>query len=119
MKKIIISLIILASAQVFAGGGSSIGPANPAALNCVRLGGELESVNTKKGTYSNCVIQEWTLFRAMYERGLVKDHQYGPGAMPNPAAVNCTDIGGSLRYISQNSACVVEEWTLFRVINVL
>lgn len=106
-----------------AGGGSSIGPANPAAVNCIQIGGTLESVVTPEGENANCVIEEWTLYLAMLERGLTRDHKYGPGGMPNPAAVNCLDIAGTLRMIETPEGtagyCVVDQWVLFRVIDVV
>jgi putative hemolysin len=125
MKKLILSVFILTSMNGIshAGGGSSIGPANPAAVNCIQLGGALESVVTPEGENANCVIDQWTLFHAMLERGLVKDHNYGPGGMPNPAAVNCLDIAGTLRMIETPEGtagyCVVDQWALFRVIDVV
>ena len=122
MKNLVLVASVLISTQTFAGGGSSIGPANPAAINCLKLGGTLESVSTSDGQNSNCVIDEWLLFREMYARGLVKEHGYGSVGMPNPAAVNCIDAGGELRIVEspegQAGYCVVEQWTLFHVINV-
>ena len=98
---------ILAFSQAYAGGGSSIGPANPASVNCVKLGGqELDSI---------CRIGQWQLFHQMEKRGLVKGHNYGYGAMPNPAAVNCADIGGALI----DDDCEVEQWALFRAIDIV
>jgi putative hemolysin len=121
LNMIILGLIGF-SAQAFAGGSSTVGPANPAAVNCVKLGGILEPYQTPAGQGANCVIGEWQLFREMLKRGLTKPHRYGNGAMPNPAAVNCIDIQGTLRTentpAGQNGLCVIEEWSLFRVINV-
>lgn len=122
MKNAIIITIILASVNAFAGGGSSVGPANPASLNCLKLDGQLERIDTANGQYSNCVVEEWQLFREMSARGLVKDHSSGGMGMANPASVNCNDIGGQVRMVEthqgQFGQCVVEEWTLFRAINV-
>ena len=115
MKRIIITLSLLLASASFAGGGSSVGPANPAAVHCLNLGGQLINYTTPEGQNANCLIEQWALFRAMYEKGLVIQHQYGPGGMPNPAAVNCTDIHGELQYSEQGSLCLVEQWTLFRV----
>ncbi|MBN8542354.1 MAG: DUF333 domain-containing protein [Deltaproteobacteria bacterium] len=119
-----LSALTSISTPVFArGGGSSVGPANPAAMNCLVLGGELENYTTEAGENANCVIEEWTLFKEMNDRGLVKPHQYGPGVgMPNPAAVNCIDIGGDLRAEAMptgetSTFCVVEQWTLFNTID--
>lgn len=122
MKFKIFSLLMFGSLQAYAGGGSSVGPANPASKNCIQLGGVLEPITTPAGQDNNCVIDEWQLFGKMEQLGLVQTHSYGPGSMPNPASVNCADISGTER-IEQNPAgeegfCVVEEWKLFDVINV-
>jgi putative hemolysin len=125
MKNLILSVFIVTSLNAMArtGGGSSIGPANPAAVNCIQMGGELETVVTPEGANANCVIEQWILLHAMLERGLVKDHKYGPGGMPSPAAVNCLDIAGALRMIETPEGkagyCVVDQWALFRVIDVV
>ncbi len=116
----VLTFLVLGSTQAMAGGGSSIGPDNPASYHCLELGGSLESVNSPQGQYANCVIEEWQLFRKMQEQGLVLDHNYGPGVgFPNPASVNCEDIGGALRSIEsplgQSAMCIVEEWALWRV----
>ena len=122
MKKFFGVALFLASVSAFAGGGSSVGDGNPASVNCVKLGGTLEFVETPQGQVGNCVIGEWTLYQEMANRDLVVHHHYGPGGMPNPAAVNCNDIGGEIRIIEtpagQSGYCVVEEWTLYRVIHV-
>ena len=101
-----------------------MGPGNPAAINCQKLGGIIEIEETPNGQKGNCVIDEWTLFRAMLKRGLVTEKSYDDAiGMPNPASVNCIKIGGSLRIVetSQGQAgnCVVDEWALFRVIDVV
>lgn len=105
-----------------AGGGSSAGVPNPASVNCTRLGGALESHPSAAGEYALCVIDEWRLYRAMDRRGLVIHHHYGTGGMPNPASVNCGDIGGHLRIVEtpagQAGYCAIEEWALFRAIDV-
>jgi putative hemolysin len=119
MTQISLATVALSS-SAFAGGSSTVGPANPAAVNCLKLGGTLERVVTPEGEDANCRIEEWKLFRAMSEQNLVKPHHYGNGAMPNPAAVNCIDIGGELRSVTtpngEAGVCVIEEWKLFRVI---
>jgi len=115
MKTLIMTLSLLFTCASFAGGGSSVGPANPAAVHCTNLGGQLIDYTTPEGQNANCLIEQWALFRAMYEKGLVTQHQYGPGGMPNPAAVNCIDINGTLQYAEQGGFCLVEQWTLFRV----
>ena len=123
MKKLVLIISVLLSVNAFAGGGSSIGPGNPATLNCDQLGGVTESFQNSNGEDANCVIEEWLLFREMTARGLTQSHRYGEGAMPNPAAVNCADIGGDSRVVEtregQTGFCVVGQWALFRVINVI
>ena len=83
--RILISLtIIMMGAFAFSsGGGSSIGPANPATINCIKLGGILEPVITPAGEDANCVLDQWQLFREMFKRGLVKEHQYPSPPCPN------------------------------------
>ena len=117
------SLILVSNS--FAGGGSSIGVANPAAVACVNLNGKLETYRVSNGKDANCVIEQWQQFKEMAQRGLVKSHNYnnhnGSIGMPNPAAVNCIEIGGKLRVESsvygQNGMCVIPQWTLFRILN--
>lgn len=123
MKNLIFIISILISLATFAGGGSSVGSANPAAQNCLKLGGTLERVQTPEGERGNCVIEEWLLFREMHNRGLVKRHDCGFASIPNPAAVNCRDIGGEIRIVETSAGqagyCVVDEWKLFRAIDVI
>ena len=121
MGPIAFALAILACGVVHAadGGGSSVGPANPASVYCKDLKGSLELETAPGGgQYANCVVDQWTLFRDMSSKGLVIHHNYGPGGMPNPAAVNCEDVGGTIRVVDTNEGqegdCVIEEWTLFR-----
>ncbi len=119
---LLMSLVPLNSA--LAGGGSSVGPANPASVNCIKLGGGLESaVDSDGNSFGLCVIGLWALYKEMNDRGLVKPHPGGPGVgMPNPAALNCVEIGGGVRSIETpngyHDVCVVEEWDLFKAIDV-
>lgn len=121
---IALTVIIMGTFAFSMEGESSIGPANPAAVNCIKLEGKLETVVTPAGQDANCVVEEWHLYREMYKRGLVKEHHYPVNSigMPNPAAVNCIDIGGSLRTETtpggEYGLCVIPQWTLFRVIDV-
>ena len=121
MKNLIFTTLLITAFQAQAGGGSSVGPGNPASINCEKLGGQIEIINTPQGQVGMCNVEEWLLFREMYARGLTKDHHYGPGGMPNPASVNCLDVGGTVRIVNEPNGqvgyCIVEEWTLFRVIN--
>lgn len=104
------------------GGGSSIGVGNPASANCLKLGGKLKNHKNKAGEYSNCHIDEWTLFHAMNDRGLVKlrpPQQF----VVNPASANCIDINGRMklkkdRQGNEYGICVIGEWDLFHAINV-
>lgn len=118
---IILSILVI-GAQAHAGGSSTVGPGNPAAINCLKLGGLLEQVQTPEGQDANCIIDEWQLYSEMFKRGLVKRHHYGHVGMPNPAAVNCIDIKGALRSEEgpegQRGLCMVGQWDLFRAINV-
>ncbi|MBK7890547.1 MAG: DUF333 domain-containing protein [Bdellovibrionales bacterium] len=121
-KFLAVTLLFVAQSTFATGGGSSVGPANPAAVACVDLGGALEPFETPAGAAANCVIEEWTLFKAMKDAGLaqfVPHDMSGPIGGANPAAVNCINIGGELRSVQtrQGTAgyCVIEEWTLYRV----
>jgi len=113
---------LVITAQAHAGGSSTVGPGNPAAFNCLKLGGTLERVVTPRGQDANCVIDQWKLYKEMSDRGLVRHHQYADMAMPNPAAVNCLDIKGTIRMEEtpggQRGLCVVAQWDLFRAIDV-
>ena len=123
MKTLILLTTLLASLPAFArtGGGSSVGTGNPAAQFCLDLGGQLERTHSAQGEDANCVIGEWDLFREMDRDHLVKPIHCRPNVpcMPNPAARNCTDIGGKLRIVTtpqgENGMCVVEQWALWSV----
>lgn len=124
--KILFALIFILAQQTFAGGGSSIGVANPASVNCIRLKGVLESYTTYAGTDANCVIEQWQLFNEMNKRGLIKmnpNSRYSNVGMPNPAAVNCLNSGGKLRLVNtthgQSGHCVIPQWSLIKVINII
>ncbi|MBK9321934.1 MAG: DUF333 domain-containing protein [Bdellovibrionaceae bacterium] len=120
--KVMILTIMLAGTHSYAGGSSTVGPANPAAVNCVKLEGVLENYEMPEGQNANCVVDEWHLYTEMDKRGMVKKPGSGSVALPNPAAVNCYDIGGALRIEDtlegERGLCVVEQWTLFRAIDV-
>jgi len=118
-KQILLATLttIILGAQAFAGGSSTVGPGNPAAFNCLKLGGTLEAVETPAGQDANCVIEQWKLYHEMSQRGLDR------GGLPQPAAVNCHNIQGTIRRVvdssgNENGMCVVAQWTLFHVINV-
>jgi putative hemolysin len=127
MKYLVVLFVALSALNVmpaFAGGGSSIGVGNPAAKNCIELGGKLQILDVQ-GQAENCLIEEWNLFRTMYRCHLVQVHHYGsPGqiGMANPASVNCADIGGQIQIMKSPTGgefgvCVVEEWKLFRSVD--
>ncbi|MBL7670682.1 MAG: DUF333 domain-containing protein [Bdellovibrionaceae bacterium] len=122
-KVFVVSLLI--GSMAAGGGGSSVGPSNPAAENCIKLQGTLESFEDNAGQGANCVVDEWHLWREMERRGLVKHHEEPtpPYGLANPASVNCQDIGGEIRWVETlegtQGFCVVGEWKLFEAINVL
>ncbi len=124
ITKLILVLGLWSGLFAFAGGGSSVGPGNPASYNCVKLGGQLEAYTTPQGQGANCVLDEWKLWTEMNNRGLIKPVRSETvlAYLPNPAAVNCVRIGGKLRQVETPQGtqgfCVVEEWTLFRAINI-
>jgi uncharacterized protein len=107
------------------GGSTTVGPGSPASINCIKLGGHLEIVNAPEGQYGLCHIEEWTLYKQMAAKNLVKtrpSHGNGSIGMANPASVNCIQSGGKLRIINsrngQYGLCSIEEWALFRIINI-
>jgi hypothetical protein len=120
--KTFLTLSFLGIQIASAGGSSTAGIGNPAALNCEKLGGTLESYTTPEGQNANCVIEEWLLFREMDKRGLVHNDIPEEISMPNPASVNCIKIGGSIRVVQNpvgdTGYCVIEQWTLFRAIDI-
>ncbi len=114
--------LVVSTSLAIAGGSSSVGTGNPASINCLELGGVLESSGSHEKSF--CVIEQWRLFTQMNDRGLVKPHDYtsnGPIGMPNPASVNCNDITGKLRVVTdefgKSGHCVVEVWTLWKIFN--
>lgn len=123
MKTIPFFLLLSLGSIASAGGGSSIGLGNPAAENCVKLEGTLEPTQNDYGQDANCVVDEWHLWSEMKNRGLVKPHEYptNPVPLPNPAAVNCQDIGGDLRSVETPAGtqgfCVINQWKLLEAIN--
>lgn len=89
----------------------SVQIANPASVNCGKLGGKSEIITTKSGQYSNCAIEKTILFRAMKARGLIKDSQQ----IADQASANCIAINGTLKLEN----CLIEEWSLMKVIDVI
>lgn len=121
MKKLSILILSMMSSFAFAGGGSSIGLGNPASRHCIELGGETLIEDSSAGQVGFCVIDEWTLFTKMNEAGIVLDHPHPDMNMPNPAAANCVDAGGSRSVLEeaegQRGICTIEEWHLFQLFN--
>jgi putative hemolysin len=127
MKFLVVMSVVLSAFNAmpaFAGGGSSIGIGNPASKNCGELGGILKSYQSPRGEGAYCVVDEWNLFRLMSQCRLVQVHHYGRNGqigMPNPASVNCADVGGVTRVVKtptgERGVCVVEEWMLFRSVD--
>lgn len=119
----IIFLMLLVNIS-FAGGKSTIGMANPASVNCLKLGGVLERHTNYKGEYADCAIEEWTLYHEMLKRGLVQENSsdHDGLGMPNPASVNCENVEGELRIEQtnkgENGICVVNEWDLMKYIDI-
>jgi putative hemolysin len=106
--------------------GATVMLPNPAVVNCQLLGGTPEVVKSTAGEDSNCVIEEFTLFDAMFARGLIKfhNHQSPDGAigMGNPASENCLDVGGVSKVVkdlqgNEIGLCVVPVWTLIKSID--
>lgn len=125
MRILIVLVSFFLSSHALARKSLKLGLGNPAAKNCIKLGGALESFSTPAGQDAYCVIDEWLLWREMNARGLVKPHnsnRRGTVDMPNPAAVNCKNVGGQFRLektpAGDRGLCVVEQWTLIRSINV-
>jgi putative hemolysin len=120
----LLSLAILANTAI-AGSTSSVGPANPAAVFCVEVGGNLAGVNDTEGNqYSLCDIDDgkigdWTLFLSLWrESGSWEQQQavaafllhpplsgdnggtdpngpIGAIGMPNPSWQYCSQLGGT------------------------
>lgn len=123
MKAILSLLVAMLTVPAYAvGGGSSVGIGNPAAVNCVKLDGTLELFTTPEGVGSNCVIEQWHLFNEMNKRGLIPGQSAEAILMPNPAALNCIEIKGSIRRVTspegESGLCVVEIWDLMRAIDI-
>lgn len=127
MKKLVALFAVLsvATGAWAAGGSSSVGPANPASVLCVEMGGDLEIVSTPGGEAGFCTIEEWHLYHELEQRGRLPDLHFGGGSgpigMPNPASVVCEKIGGDLTIRSEEGGeaghCTIEEWALYHYIH--
>jgi len=105
---------------------TTAGLPNPASVNCEQVGGTLEIMKNPDGSeYGMCNFpngtscEEWALFRG---EGCQPGTAVG---MPNPASVNCEQVGGTLEIMknpdgSEYGMCnfpngtSCEEWALFR-----
>jgi hypothetical protein len=65
--------------------------ANPASVNCAKLGGVSAIVTTSAGQYSNCKIPKAKLYQAMKALGLENFSQ----KISDPASANCIAISTS------------------------
>lgn len=101
--------------------------ANPASVNCTKLGGLIDIVTTPSGgQFANCAIEKLTLLKAMKGRGLVKlpakEKTETISTSSDDAGRNCLAIKGTLRpsYSAKGELeiCVIEEWALMKVIDV-
>jgi putative hemolysin len=114
----------------------SAGIANPASVNCGKIGGTTEIKTAADGSqYGMCTFsngtscEEWALFRneGCKTNVTIAATTAAPGAlgMANPASVNCGKIGGTTEIktaadgsqygmctFSNGTSC--EEWALFR-----
>jgi hypothetical protein len=113
---------------------TSAGMANPASVNCGKIGGTTEIKKSADGSeYGMCTFQngtsceEWALFRNEgCKAGVaVSSTTAAPVGMANPASVNCGKIGGTVEIKknpdgSEYGMCTFqngtscEEWALFR-----
>jgi putative hemolysin len=113
---------------------ATAGLANPASVNCGRIGGTTEiKTNTDGSQYGMCnfpngtTCEEWALFRnegCNNGTAVTTTAPVGVG-MANPASVNCGKIGGTVEIkkdaqgneygmctFTNGSSC--DEWALFR-----
>lgn len=134
---ILASLSILAAAAP--AGAFSTGLANPASQLCSDLGGRVEMLSGTGGQVGFCrldgaLVEEWTLLREVNgesQAALDAFLNHVPFHAPkgrggaNPAALYCTQVGGTVTQLRQQDggtvgACtfadrsIIEEWTLFR-----
>ncbi|HOX60603.1 MAG TPA: DUF333 domain-containing protein [Candidatus Magasanikbacteria bacterium] len=83
---------------------SSIGLANPASANCLKLGGTIEMRNNAKGQYGVCYFEdnrqceEWALFRGQCPVGGKKITGY-----ENEAQAYCVITGGEVEGLGTDS----------------
>lgn len=102
------------------GGTTSVGPAATREnINCVELGGALESMQNLKGEYMNCVIKENDLLAKMADKGLSRVSMSDLGA----ASSNCLNSNGVLKYEFElgvkSAKCIIEATELLNVVSVV
>jgi putative hemolysin len=129
--------------SAMAGSTSSVGPANPAAVLCLELKGELESFTDAVGNqygicaFDNARISDWTLFlarnghnqqavNAFLAHPALINSSNGNGSigMPNPSSQYCLQVGGEnvSAFSSEGEwgmcefpdGSAIDGWTLFR-----
>jgi putative hemolysin len=114
---------------------NAVGLANPASVNCEKVGGKVDIKKDATGAeYGMCLFpngtscEEWALFRGegcKDASGAAVTTTAPVIGMPNPAAVYCGDIGGTSKAVkspdgSEYGMCVFtngtacEEWALYR-----
>lgn len=83
--------------------------------NCTQLGG---SLGTSEDSLDLCTAPSWTLYNKMNSLNLLKPHTYGPNiGLPNPASVNCNDVGGIELNTATTTVCSVNKFTLLNNAN--
>lgn len=127
MKRLMLTVVMMmtAASAWAAGGSSSVGPANPASVLCVEMGGDLEMVEGPGGTSGFCTLEEWHLYGELDERGRLPELNFGGNGplagMANPASVTCVKIGGKLTIRTtpggETGYCTIEEWALYHWVN--
>jgi hypothetical protein len=113
----------------------TVGTANPASVNCKKLGGALKIVKTDKGETGVCQwrdgtkCEEWRLFHKKCKQGECRDKmgvcdKVGPIGVGNPASIHCEKNGGKLEILKRDKGeigvCVFkdfsrcEEWAFMK-----
>lgn len=111
MKKTLFLVIMSLAMHANAGGGSSVGPENPASADCETLGGRWSILEDEEKnqwgfcTFDQALIEEWTLFR--HRNGektmaviafLAQPHAIRASEkVANPATELCHRMGGVTR----------------------
>ena len=140
---IVAAVLIAGCTQQSASGTATVQPtteaatglANPASVNCEKIGGTLEiKKDATGGEYGMCNFangtscEEWALYRGEGCKAGVEASATATETvigMPNPASANCVNIGGTLEIkkdatggeygmcnFANGTSC--EEWALYR-----